>query len=350
MKWKRAEQGALKSLTEDYKKYITPLVQFVMPKPEDNDQFEDIVERFRNRLLEIPNKLIEIWGTLPVFVDVSLLFTTPLKAESLRVITQKGNDLGGTFIPVIYLYDDKDIKKEAFLSAQKNKTGLCLRLIYSDFSDQDKLNQDISDLVLLSKLKEKDIDLLVDIKETGENGDKYAKYVNLSQNICNLKDWRTFTFASGSFPEDLTECRIDIDNLIPRIDWMCWKKNYSSKLKRMPSFSDYTIQHPIYKEAVQFFHPTSSIKYTLENDWFIMKGRKQKFGDYLASAADLIKSERFYGESFSDGDRYISDKAKHFLAYIKNPKIKGTGSTETWLKASINHHLTLVANQIANLP
>ena len=32
LKWKRAEEGALKALREDQKKYITPLIQFVMPK------------------------------------------------------------------------------------------------------------------------------------------------------------------------------------------------------------------------------------------------------------------------------------------------------------------------------
>ena len=64
----------------------------------------------------------------------------------------------------------------------------------------------------------------------------------------------------------------------------------------------------------------------------------------------LIKNDDyFFGEDFSAGDKFIAEKGRHFDKYIKNPAIKGTGNTEQWLKASINHHLECTANQIANL-
>lgn len=355
LKWKRAEQGALKALTEEYKKQITPLIQFVMPNHKPQEKFEDIVTRFEEQTLQIPDKIIEAWGYAPIFVDFSLLFTTPLKVKSLRIILRKGYELRASFIPVVHLNDDQEIKKAACSLAKKNKSGICLRLICPDFSDLEKsdlekLNKDIIKFLLSNGLEEKDVDLLVDIKEIGENGSKYARYLNSSQSLSNLLNWRTFIFASGSFPEDLSQCKVDEENLISRMDWESWKNCVSNKeLKRKPSFADYTIQHPIYRETFQFFHPTTSIKYTLENDWLIMKGERQKFELYLASAAELLKDKRFYGKDFSDGDKYISEKAKHFEVYIKNPAIKGTGSTETWLRAGINHHLTLVAHQIANL-
>ena len=351
LKWKRSEQGALKALAEEHKKHITPLIQFVMPKYKLHEQFEDIVARAEKQMLQIPEKLIEVWGRTPIFVDVSLLFTTPLKVESLSIVLREGHKLGGTFIPAIYLNDDQEIKKAAYSLAQETRSGICLRLICSDFSDLIKLNQDIANLLSSSGLGEKNIDLLVDIKETEENGNKCTKYLNLSQRIPNLLKWRTFIFASGSFPEDLSKCKFDEENLIPRTDWNIWKDCVESKkLQRNPAFADYTIQHPIYKEASQFFHPTSSIKYTLENEWLIMKGKKQKYELYLASAAVLVKDRRFYGENFSYGDKYVSEKAKHFKSYINNPAIKGTGSTETWLRAGINHHLALLAHQTSNLP
>jgi hypothetical protein len=82
-----------------------------------------------------------------------------------------------------------------------------------------------------------------------------------------------------------------------------------------------------------------------------MKGKKQDYRLYLANAAILAGDQKkFYGKDFSIGDAYIATKAKHFPTYMKNPAVKGTGSTETWLRAGINHHLSLVAHQIANLP
>jgi len=349
LKWKRAEQGALKELFAEQKKYMTPLIQFVMPKPKSDESLEALIARFEKLAPEISDKIIEIWGSDPIFIDVSLLFTTPLKTKSLEIISRRGCECHAKFIPVIHLNDDEAIKKVAYKLAKENGTGFCLRLIYTDFTE--KLNQNLATLLSKSGLVENDIDLLVDIKETEGDGNKYSRFLNLSQNITNLLKWRTYIFAAGSFPEDLSQCNFVEENLIPRIEWNCWINSVSdNKLKRIPAFADYTIQHPIYKEATQFYAPTTSIKYTIENDWLIMKGKKQKYELYLASAAILVKDSRFYGENFSSGDSYISAKAKHFATYRKNPTVKGTGTSETWLKAGINHHLLLVTHLIANLP
>jgi len=351
LKWKRAEQGALTMLSKEHKKYITPLIQFVMSNYDPEDELEAIVQKFEEHLPEIPGKIIAAWGITPIFIDVSLLFTTPLKAKSLDLVSRNGYLSGGVFIPVIHLDDDSAIKTVAYSIARDNGSGICLRLICPDFSDPNKLNRSITEIMSHSGLKEKDIDLMVDIKETGGNSNKYTKYFNSSQTLPNVPKWRSFIFASGAFPKDLSQCRIDEENLITRIDWQNWKNlTISKELRRKPTFSDYTIQYPVYQDITQFFPPTTSIKYTLEDEWLIMKGQKQKYDKYLASAALLVNDNRFYGENFSSGDQYIVNKAKHFAAYIRNPSIKGTGSTETWLRAGINHHLTLVAHQIASLP
>ncbi|MBU0633979.1 MAG: beta family protein [Candidatus Omnitrophica bacterium] len=350
LKWKRAEQSALKVLEEKHKKHITPLLQFVMSKGKPGDQREDIVVKFEEQLPKIPEKVIEVWGKAPIFIDVSLLYTTPLKAKALVAISQGGHDLGGVFIPIVHLYDEQKIKEVAYSLAKKNKCGLCLRLICPDFVDLNKLNQDIANFLSVGKLEEKDIDLLVDVKEAESNGNKCSKYLGMVQDLPNLTKWRTFSFASGSFPEDLSAYKLDEENLIPRVDWISWKGHVTGKtLKRKPAFADYTIQHPIYKEATQFYHPTTSIKYTLEDEWLIMKGKKHRFEMYLGSAKLLSQDRRFYGESFSYGDKYVALKAKHCDVYLKNKKLGGTGSTETWITAGINHHLVLVANQVSNL-
>ena len=350
LKWKRAEQSALKVLEDKHKNRITPLLQFVMPKGKAEDQRETIIAKFEEQLPKIPEKVIEVWGKTPVFIDISLLYTIPLKVKALALISQGGHDLGGIFVPTVYLNDEVNIKETAYGLAKKNKCGLCLRLICPDFIDLKKLNQDVSNFLLSSKLEEKDIDLLVDIKEAESNGDKCSKYLELAQNLPGLLKWRTFSFASGSFPEDLSACKFDEENLIQRNDWISWKGYVTGKtLKRKPAFADYVIQHPVYKESSQFHPPTTSIKYTLENEWLILKGKKHKFEIYLANAKLLSKDKRFYGESFSYGDKYVALKAQYFDVYMKNKKAGGTGSTETWITAGINHHLVLVANQVSNL-
>lgn len=354
IKWKRAEQGALKTLDEGSKKHITPLIQFVMPKPKENEQLEDIILRFLEEAPQIPINVIDVWGKTPVFIDVSLLFSDELKSSSLELLLQGGKENGGFFIPVIHLSDASEIKSVACAFAKKNNSGLCLRLVSSNLFDLNALNISLSNFLQSYGMVAKQVDLVVDIKETEGTGDKYSRHLTQSQGIYNLLEWRTFTFAAGSFPKDMSECKLDEENLIPRIEWNSWKEYFSNgSLLRKPTFSDYTIQHPIYVETTQFFPPTSSIKYALEKEWLIMKGRKQKFELYLASAAALVGDPRFYKDNFSEGDKYIAEKARHFETYMKakneGKTAKGTGSTETWLKAGINHHLALVAHQVSNL-
>jgi len=368
LKWKRAELGALKMLEKKRKKYVTPLIQLVMPsvslyreegkkriRKSQEEMFSEIVVKFKeNRINKIPEEITQSWGVEPMFLDVSLLHqaenSTKLKIDSMNKIVLAGVKLGTRMIPVIHLDDDQLLRETACSLAKKNNSGLCLRLVCPDFLNLAEMNHKIMHFLKSNKLNEGDVDVIVDIKEIGKNDQVYEKYFDLSQEITNLKKYRTFIFASGAFPEDLSECKIDEENPISRLDWINWKNKVNNNgLTRKPTFSDYTIQHPVYRESVQFFPPTTSIKYSLSNEWLIMKGKKQKFDKYLANAALLVDDDRFYGDSFSDGDRYIAEKAKHFEKYIRNPSIKGTGSTETWLRAGINHHLALVANQVANL-
>jgi len=60
-----------------------------------------------------------------------------------------------------------------------------------------------------------------------------------------------------------------------------------------------------------------------------------------ANATLLRESKEFYGPGFSDGDEYISRMGDG---------AENNGNAGTWLRAGINHHMTVVARQIASLP
>ncbi len=354
LKWKTAERNALMALTEEQKKNIKPLIQLVMPNEKKGEQLEDVVSKFEKQITQIPTNILEVWGKNQVFIDVSLLYNVDLKVRSLVEIIKEGHKIGIVTVPVIHLNDEQEIKDTAITLATENGGSICLRLICADLDDIPKMNQKIKEFISRSKLVEQNFDLLVDIKDTENNEEKHSKYLSLSQSIINLLEWKSFIFASGAFPKDLSDCKIDDENLIPRLDWKNWLIQISSAgLQRKPAFADYTIQHPIYSKSAQFFHPTTSIKYTLDNKWLVMKGKKIKFEMYLANAAVLVKDPRFRGELFSSGDKFIVEKANHYQKYMeeknKGHDIKGTGSTVAWLTAGINHHLVLTAHQVANL-
>jgi hypothetical protein len=165
--------------------------------------------------------------------------------------------------------------------------------------------------------------------------------------IPNLLKWRTFTIASGAFPPDLTDLSVDL-HFKDRTDWNAWFDQRKSNLPRTPSFADYTIQHPIYKDPVRGSNPSASIRYTLENKWLIMRGQALRgkntkgHAQYPAVARMVSEREEFFGENFSFGDRYIAEKGKDLNS-------KQTGTPRTWLRAGINHHLACTVSQISNL-
>lgn len=356
LKWKPAEQQALEKLSSKEKGLISPLIQLVMPTPKppkkgerektQDEQLEEIISSFKTKIPKVPEEILKAWGKTPVFLDFSLIYTPALRIEGLNQIMTIGESLGLFLIPVINLSSDQEIKRVASLLAKKHGHGLCLRLVCADLEDIGKLSKEIMDFLRTSALTEKDIDLLVDLKDTYENKDKYSKFGDASQNIPNLSKWRTFIFASGAFPVDLTDCEVG-ENYRERLDWNNWLSQIHSKtLKRRPSFADYTIQHPIYRESVRFFAPSASIRYTITDRWLILRGQKGKSAQYLANAQLLSQDQKFSkvfrGANFSFGDAYILEKGKDL-------KSKKTGNATNWLTAGINHHLALTAHQIANL-
>lgn len=348
LKWKAAEKQALENLSEEEKKFVTPLIQLVMPKAKNpkkgeepksaEAQLEESMQILRSMMPnQISEGILSSWGNTPAFFDVSLIDIS-LREEALTTILRAGKKSGASLIPVVGLSSNIKIQTKTALLAKENNSGLCLRLFRSDFSSQSALVASINKLLAMHGLSEKDIDLLVDFQITDE---KCSRLVDLSKEIPNILKWRTFTFASGAFPVDLSDCELGV-NIIARLDWKHWAKQMNSKeLPRKPSFADYTIQHPIHKEAVQFFSPSASIRYTLNDSWLIMRGQKGKFVQYLANAQLLSQHPNYFGPNFSHGDAYIAEKGKD---------LKGRpGNATTWLVAGINHHLACTVDQLANL-
>jgi hypothetical protein len=169
----------------------------------------------------------------------------------------------------------------------------------------------------------------------------------ICRQVPELSEWRTFTIAIGHFPKDLTGFPVG-EHLLPRLDWRYWRDQVTSSqgLPRIPSYGDYTIQHPVFGEPPAFPNFSASIRYTTTEDWVIMRGEGVRnvggpgYAQWPANAVMLCKRAEYCGADFSDGDRYIRERS------VLSSK---PGTAETWLRAGINHHLTFVVRQIATV-
>jgi hypothetical protein len=359
LRWKAAEREALGHVSLTDKVMMTPLIELIMPQPKEasirdgdtpGDLLKESVALFKEKLTVIPTEILECWGRDPVFIDMHLIDGS-IRAESMANILSAGKSMDIFMIPVVNVIpvvdfeSDMKTRQVAVAFAKEHKYGLCLRLSRSDLR-QESIASNIEGFLQKSNLKKKDVDLLVDLQIVD---DQYQPLLTLINSLPDLKQWRTFTLVSGAFPPDLTQFTVPDLYKIPRDDWNNWKKAIAA-LTRKPSFGDYTIQHPLYREPVPGANPSASIRYTDKEGWLVMRGQGLRspksagFAQYPANAKLLADTPEYksFGEKFSYGDAYIAKMGKDVNS-------KETGNPRTWLRAGINHHLACVAFQLANL-
>ena len=163
-----------------------------------------------------------------------------------------------------------------------------------------------------------------------------------------LREWRSLSVIAGSFPKDLSAFPKNGQYTQQRLDWLSWlyQVNRRPPLQRLPTFGDYTIQHPFFSEPPRHMNFSASIRYTSGDYWVVMRGEGVRnetgpgYAQWPANAFLLRERREFCGSDFSYGDAYIEEMSSQLAA---------TGNPETWLRAGINHHLTFVARQIASL-
>ena len=357
IRWKPAERRALERLYQKDRGGVTPLIEFIMPPPKtDAGDYRKILEdsksKFLRNLPDVAKEITKCWGKDPVFIDVHLL-DGDIRAQAFEQILSSAAGLYIFSIPVTYIIPvtstdaDAAIRNIAVKFATNDERGLCIRIDESHLKEENfpKL---IEDFIGGNKLSVKKTDILVDLKIIDENKKAQLIIEQLSK-IPHLEKLRSFTIAGGAFPKDLSNFKKHGHYPIKRLDWDLWKEIAESKtLKRKPNFSDYTIQHPIYYTAIPGANISASIRYANDEQWEVIRGeglRNEKgagFKQYPAQAQLLVQQKFYKGADFSFGDTYIAEKAK--------PKPDTPGSPQTWLTAGINHHITLVARQIANLP
>ncbi|MES2314950.1 MAG: hypothetical protein V4524_03405 [Patescibacteria group bacterium] len=375
LKWKAGEMAALSNISSIDKKHVVPLIELVLPsvnthkdkertiKKTDDEIHAEMVEKMlSSRLGEIPEEIKEFWGVDKIYVDVTLLHdrhkTSELKIETLNKLVEEGRIKGIEIVPVFNVADEHSIVNNiGQLISKKLINEVCLRVTPSNLRDIDILDKKISDLLVnVLKVSKEDTHLLIDLKYLDHSPETYGLLFDKAQKITGLKQFKEFIFASGAFPVDMSECPIDESTYLPRTDWTSWESNVlKNGVNRIPTYSDYSIRHPMYNDSLQFIESTSTLKYTLGPQWMIMKGKKRALHLYLTNASLLVLQPEFksatygMGEKFSWGDKKICEKAEHFKVYAKDNSVKGTGRTWDWIAYGISHHTAVVIHQLSNL-
>lgn len=358
LRWRLAELSAVEKLYPKDRENITPLIELVMPAPTtDKEDYKKVIKdpktKFLSNLGGISQQILKCWGRDLIFIDVHLL-DGDVRSSALEQILSASSQLDIFSVPVIYIIPvtstdaDMETRKVAVKFSKINNRGLCIRIDESHLADN-SLSEHIENFIATNELKIEDTDLLIDLRIIDSNISPEFVVERLSK-LPRIEMWRSLILSGGAFPKDLSHLEKHGHHQIERLDWTLWNNIIKSKtLKRRPIFSDYAIQHPIYYGYMPgVINTSASIRYANDTKWEVLRGeglRNEKgagHNQYPAQAKLLTEQSFFKGTNFSFGDKYISERADN-----KNTK---TGNPTTWLTAGINHHLTLVAKQVSNLP
>ena len=325
LRWKRSEQLALSDLYPGDANLILPLVE-VVPNM--------LVE---NKLDQLPKQITKAWGGRRLLVDGAPPAAASGEQSEIvyRLLASNASSVDAGVVPVIRPSGTLGARRAAIDVAAAFGAGVAFRVT------PDKLDS-LAQLLSESGIGPEDNDLVVDFGCVGAND---GRYKSAHSNVPRLNDWRTIVFVGGSFPRDLTGLDVG-QHLLPREEWNLWTDLSKRSAGRIPLYGDYATQHANYAEPPRFANVSASIRYTARVDWVVMRGEGlQNAGgaghaQYPANAQLLRERAEYCGPGFSAGDDYIE---------LMGTNPPSTGNPASWLRAGLNHHMTLACRQAANL-
>ncbi|MGC2475830.1 MAG: beta family protein [Candidatus Sulfotelmatobacter sp.] len=350
LKGKEGEFAALQELRSDVRRVVMPLIE--IPSIPYDYVNERPAKSLDDHVSGIAARLRRCWPDNALYLDLPWFENEECLEDgrvALEAVLADCVSAGVQVAPVVSRRNSSKYLSAAGRHAKKTNFGTALRLTVEDFEEDVDLVAQVDQLQQEIGCTASSIDLILDLEDLGADD---GKAVLIARSVFSMipkrDEWRRIILVGASFPEDLSD--VDAANItkLPRREWALWKtlqKRPSVLPRRDMIFGDYAIAHPIPKELdPRVMLMSANIRYTTLQNWLIVKGRNVRqygFEQYFDLCKELVDRPEYSGRDFSWGDRYISDCAAG---------MQGPGNATTWRKVGTNHHITLVAKQLANPP
>lgn len=267
-----------------------------------------------------------------------------------QAVFERATVEGIVFTPVTGISRTADIVPA--LSHSSN--GIAIRLTRKEF-EEGGLARRLSTYMTNHSLVHAQVDLIIDLGAVDQM---------VQDGVYNLTNaflgavpdqalWRTLTLSGCAFPPGMGLVDRDSHDSVERVEWRAWRDRlYANRhaLTRLPTFSDCGIQNPKGVEGFNFrtMQPSAAIRYTLENDWLLIKGVGTRSIRPGQQFPDLAK-KLVYGHLQSNfaGMTHCSGCAGMKSAADGLPKF---GSAGVWRRLGTIHHITKVTQALAALP
>jgi hypothetical protein len=330
LRWKQGERGALEKLIPAIKDQVNPIIEFPI-----NCDYED------KKVTSFCKGAVDDWGVnRPFYLDLTAIDydDAPIgNSHPALTLLRTAHQQQLIVIPVLNLDMDLDLLNAI---QQAYSEGCYRNLAFRITEDEeDSANNDISQLINQFGIKNTNIDLIVDLRDIS-NGLVRPRIRILNSLIDQFgTDFRRTIVLSGAIPNDLGNyVGTDTNECIPRYDWKLWLQSHQIDNLKHLLFGDYVTISCEFREVK--FQGAPKIKYTLDDEWFIIKGHRarQKDNQRQEQARDLIRSGFFRGKNNSFGELRIDQCANG---------IWGPGSAANWVTNDVNQHITFVTSQVS---
>lgn len=352
LKGKDGEFEAIGKLDEATKAALLPLIDIPTLDPQRRSGREG--DTWSTYLFRKVQSIVGSWGAcLPIMVD---LFDTDPDARErgkvpLAVFFGALQGFASNFIPVTGL--DRDDAQHGAVAAlvRGGVPGICVRLVREDLRNRGEGYKTLPSLMSKIGASPKSSRLIIDLREVADGSvESCAEAVAWTcDDLPNSEDWLSVSVVGGRMPESLSsEIPTGSERELERTEFRLWTEIRERSPRRMPLFGDYGVVHAkgLYIDRKEKISAAPTIKYTHGDHWTVLRGVSSKKGasgmEQFRDLADrLIRRTEYDGESFSWGDRYISDCA--------HGRTNGPGNLQKWVAVCTNHHLTHVRRQLASI-
>jgi len=348
LRWKQGEYQALLRLSATAKDSIVPLIEI----PEIGFDFETrtVSKSIDEHLEPFARRVKQKWGKRACFVDMRLVGPQDRMVDGQHPAEFVFNDLRSKkaiATPVINLTADAEFERVIKDVAATDGRGLCIRVSIVEAAGGD-FRVSIDDILDRIGVSADHCDLILDVG--APSFEPIEGFTGMLEGIVgripHLNHWQSFGLIGTSFPPSMSPVPFGL-SIIPRHEWQVFKMlapRLGEAGLRIPNFGDYGINHPdVLVLDMRHVKPFPSLRYTIEDNWLIAKGKKNTrdhgLGEYVGLCQSVIGSQWYEGPDFSLGDKYINDCGQ---------ASESTGNLTTWRWVGTNHHMEKVVRDVAN--
>ena len=346
LRWRQGEYQGLVTLAAAAKSRVTPLITI----PPIEFDFDAWVPKKtpHEHLFPFPGRLKAKWGTRPFWLDVSdglrdVKMDDGQSAYDYVFGGVRGN--GGYAVPVVSFDMDEGLLLRIKSHIALDQHGLGLRVLLTDLM-KPTLGDTVEAFCKKLGVERDEIDLIIDLEAPNYDPvESFAIALGASiVSIPKLDAYRNFVLVGTAFPESMGDIEKG-ETSIPRLHWQFYKEllNNLPDHVRRPVYGDYTIVHPSFVALdMRLIKPAGKIVYTTSDNYVVHKGGSFRDNrEQMHDHCEAIVARGYYrGAAYSFGDKYIKDCAA---------KTEGPSNLSQWKKVGINHHMTVVLDDLATL-